>query len=138
MSLLTNQKTSIASKLIFCKRMSLNFNYVHQLRPNIPNPHKKSHGNSLGSRSTLALQHNINIFTIRNKRAISQNFCINHRINTYTPTFWSGTKFNPLMSTSAAKRKNFILKTQYFALILQKLLFHGHYYVLGQIIRKYE
>jgi hypothetical protein len=55
----------------------------------------------------------------------------NQHVN--TSACWSRIKptenvINAVMSTSAAERKNFILKTQCFALILQKLLFHGHCY----------
>jgi hypothetical protein len=61
---------------------------------------------------------------------------LNHRTNTQTPAFWGRIKLtkNVILSTSTAERKNFILKTQCFAPILQKLLFHGHCH--WQITRK--
>jgi hypothetical protein len=97
-------------------------------------PHKKRwHGNSLDSRSTPArftTQH-LCIQYSKMNAPFSQNFNLNHRINTYTPAFCSRIKLtknvigNPLVFTSAGDQKNFVLKTQCFAPILQKLLFHG-------------
>jgi hypothetical protein len=97
-------------------------------------PHKKSHGNFLGSRGTperFATHYTISMYSLfENKRAIFTKLLLksqNQHVNTCPlrsdKTNW---KCNPLVSTSAAQRKNFILKTDCFAPILQKLLFHGH------------
>jgi hypothetical protein len=59
----------------------------------------------------------------------SENFSLNHRESTRkTPASCNRIKLtkNVILSTSTAERKNFLQKTQCFALILQKLLFRGH------------
>jgi hypothetical protein len=60
----------------------------------------------------------------------SQNFSLNHRINTETPGFCGRIKLTKnviLLSLPRPLSEKTILKTQCFALIfLQKLLFHGH------------
>jgi hypothetical protein len=57
---------------------------------------------------------------------LSQNFSLNHRIITYTPALWSRRKLteNVILSTPRPQSEKTlsILKTQCFALILQKLL----------------
>jgi hypothetical protein len=116
---------------------------LYQLESNIPNPSctRRSSTEILWARKALphASPYTTQYLCIHYSKInalFSQHFSLNHRTNTQTPAFWGRIKLtkNVILSTSTAERKNFILKTQCFAPILQKLLFHGHCH--WQITRK--
>jgi hypothetical protein len=108
---------------------------LYQLESNIPNPSctRRSRTEILWARKALPhaspyTTQYLRIHYLKINAPFSQHFSLNHRTNTQTPAFWCRIKLtkNVILSTSTAERKNFILKTQCFAPILQKLLFHGH------------
>jgi hypothetical protein len=81
-------------------------------------PHKKRwHGNSLDSRSTPArftTQH-LCIQYSKMNAPFSQNFNLNHRINTYTPAFCSRIKLTKnVILDSAVERKKLYSKNTTF------------------------